>query len=129
MILPDVNILVYTHRSDSPNHDQFREWLEAVLLSDSTFGVVDLVLSGFVRIVTHPRVFKEPSPLPDALASPPIAPPQAFACVPALPSHRVTAAQGCVSGSHPAVQPPNRPLDRPRPRLTAESTESRTLDS
>ena len=68
MILPDVNILVYAHRSDAPNHDQFREWLEAVLRSDSTFGIVDLVLSGFIRIVTHPRIFKEPSPLPDALA-------------------------------------------------------------
>ena len=67
MILPDVNILVYAHRSDSPNHAQFRKWLEAVLDGDSAFGVVDLVLSGFVRIVTHPRIFKDPSSLSDAL--------------------------------------------------------------
>ena len=28
----------------------------------------DLVLSGFLRIVTHPRVFREPSPLDVAIA-------------------------------------------------------------
>lgn len=32
------------------------------------FGVSDLVLSGFVRVVTHPRVFSPPEPLDSALA-------------------------------------------------------------
>ncbi len=31
------------------------------------FGVADLVLSGFVRVVTHPRVFTQPTPLDRAL--------------------------------------------------------------
>ncbi len=31
-------------------------------------GVSDLVLSGFVRIVTHPRVFSPPAPVDRALA-------------------------------------------------------------
>lgn len=32
------------------------------------FGVADLVLSGFVRIVTHPRVFTKPTPVEQAFA-------------------------------------------------------------
>ena len=67
MILIDVNILVYAHRSDAPSHGRYREWLESVVNSDVAYGLSDLILSGFLRVVTHPRVFKEPSPLERAL--------------------------------------------------------------
>ena len=36
--------------------------------SDEAFGVSELVLSGFVRVVTHPAVFNPPSSLDAALA-------------------------------------------------------------
>ena len=36
--------------------------------SDMAYGLSDLVLSGFLRVVTHPRVFRQPSPLEAALA-------------------------------------------------------------
>lgn len=36
--------------------------------ADQSYGVADLVLSGFMRIVTHPKVFKQPTPLPQAVA-------------------------------------------------------------
>lgn len=67
MILLDVNVLVYAFRTDAEGHVAFRKWLEGAVSSEEPFGVSDLVLSGFVRIVTHPRVFFEPSPLPTAL--------------------------------------------------------------
>lgn len=67
MILLDVNVLVYAHRHDRPEHARMRAWLDAVLDGDEAFGVSDLVLSGFLRVVTHPRVFAEPTPLPIAL--------------------------------------------------------------
>jgi len=67
MLLPDVNVLVYAHRSDTPNHERYRRWLESVLAGDAAFAVSDLVLSGFLRAVTHPRVFAEPTPLEVAL--------------------------------------------------------------
>ena len=67
MILLDVNVLVYAHRGDAPGHARYREWLESVVNSDIAYGLSDLVLSGFLRIVTHPRVFKEPTPLETAL--------------------------------------------------------------
>ena len=68
MILPDVNVLGYAHREDAPDHAAYRAWLEAVINSDRAFGLSDLVLSGFVRVVTHPRVFNPPSALDQALA-------------------------------------------------------------
>ncbi len=67
MILLDVNVLIHAFREDAPEHVRFRPWLEAVASSPSDFGVADLVLSGFLRVVTHPRVFDPPTPLEDAL--------------------------------------------------------------
>ncbi len=58
----DVNVLVYAHRSDAPDHEAFRAWLDGVRQGDEPLGVSDLVLSGFVRVVTHPRVFADPTP-------------------------------------------------------------------
>ncbi len=68
MLLPDVNVLVYAHRQDAPDHRRYLGWLEQVINSDEAFGLADLVLSGFLRVVTHPRVFGPPSSLGDALA-------------------------------------------------------------
>jgi toxin-antitoxin system PIN domain toxin len=38
-----------------------------MLASSSAFGLSTLALSGFLRIVTHPRVFDPPSPLGEGL--------------------------------------------------------------
>jgi toxin-antitoxin system PIN domain toxin len=68
VVLLDVNVLVYAHREDAPGHSGFRKWLEATAASPSAFGLSDGVLAGFLRIVTHPRVFDPPSPMKAALA-------------------------------------------------------------
>lgn len=67
MVLIDVNVLVYAHRSDAADHSRYRAWLESVINADVAYGMTDLVLGSFLRVVTHPRVFKEPSPLEQAL--------------------------------------------------------------
>jgi uncharacterized protein len=67
LILPDVNILVYAHRPESPDHAAYREWLEAEVSREAAFGMADVVLSGFIRIVTHPRIFREPTATTTAL--------------------------------------------------------------
>jgi toxin-antitoxin system PIN domain toxin len=67
MILPDVNVLVYAHRADAPNHVDYHRWLGAVINSDQAYGLSDIVLSGFLRIVTHPRIFDPPSNIAEAL--------------------------------------------------------------
>lgn len=67
MILPDVNVLVYAYRADAPGHGAYREWLEGTINGDEAYGLSDLVLSGFLRIVTHRKVFTLPSPIGHAL--------------------------------------------------------------
>ncbi len=67
MVLVDVNILVYAHRRDAPDHLDYRRWVEECVASDRAYGMADLVLAGFLRVVTHPRVFKTPSPLESAI--------------------------------------------------------------
>jgi toxin-antitoxin system PIN domain toxin len=66
MILMDVNVLVYAFRKDSLNHTRYRDWLHGVINASDAYGLSDLVLSGFLRIVTHPKVFKQPSAWNDA---------------------------------------------------------------
>jgi toxin-antitoxin system PIN domain toxin len=67
MLLSDVNVLVHAFRSDSSDHDRCHTWLEAVVNGRSRFGLSPQVLSGFLRVVTHPRVFLEPSDLSEAV--------------------------------------------------------------
>lgn len=68
MILVDVNVLVYAHRRDAPRHEECRRWLETLLRSDESFGVNDHILSGVLRVVTHPKVFDPPTPVEKAIA-------------------------------------------------------------
>jgi toxin-antitoxin system PIN domain toxin len=68
MRLPDVNVLVYAYRTDAPGHAEHRTWVEALVASDEAYAVSDHVLAGFLRVVTHPRVFHPPAPVESALA-------------------------------------------------------------
>lgn len=67
MQLPDVNVLVYAFRTDTPDHERYRTWLTGLVNDESAFACSDHVLSGFLRVVTHPRVFVNPDPISDAL--------------------------------------------------------------
>ena len=67
MRLLDVNILVHAHREDSERHLEIKEWLESALVEPEGIALSELVLSGCLRVITHPRVFKQPTPLALAL--------------------------------------------------------------
>ena len=67
MFLMDVNVLVYAHRQDTPDHLVYREWLESIINGNAAYGYSELVLSGFLRVVTHPRIFEMPSALTSAV--------------------------------------------------------------
>jgi hypothetical protein len=68
MMLFDVNVLVYSFREDADRHAEFRAWFDTRVASPEAFGVSDLVLSGVLRVLTHPRVFVPPTPVAKALA-------------------------------------------------------------
>jgi len=62
---PDVNVLVAASRSDHPHHRAALGWLEIALENcarGQRLRVLPMVAAGFLRLVTHPRVFVEPTP-------------------------------------------------------------------
>src|SRR4029078_7017592 len=61
VIVPDVNVLVYAHREDAAQHERYAEWLAGVVAGADELGLVEAALTGFVRVVTHPRIFAEPA--------------------------------------------------------------------
>lgn len=62
MRMLDVNVLIYAHRTDShPEHDAYAGWLTDLATGPEPFALSGPALSGLVRIVTNPRVFKTPS--------------------------------------------------------------------
>jgi len=67
MLVVDVNVLVNAYREDAEDHDKYEEWLTQTLEGDEPFGLSDLVLSRFLRVVTNPRIYDDPSPIVDAL--------------------------------------------------------------
>jgi len=67
VILPDVNVLVLAHRTDQDGHDATRDWLADEVNSERPFALADLAAAGFLRVVTHSRIFATPTPLREAI--------------------------------------------------------------
>jgi toxin-antitoxin system PIN domain toxin len=61
MLCVDVNVLVYAHREDLPEHSDYRRLLERLANGDEPLGLPDLALSGFLRVMTNRRIFTEPT--------------------------------------------------------------------
>jgi hypothetical protein len=67
VILPDVNVLVYAYRREAEDHDAYAAWLTALVAGQDELALVDHCLTGFLRIVTNPRILADPAPASDAL--------------------------------------------------------------
>lgn len=68
---PDVNVLVAASRADHPHHATARAWLEQAVgaaASGAAFTLIPMVLASFLRLVTSPKVFQQPTPIEDAMA-------------------------------------------------------------
>lgn len=61
MLCVDVNVLVYAHRADLPEHANYLPLLERLANDDEPVGLPDAVLSGFARTMTSRRIFTEPT--------------------------------------------------------------------
>ncbi|MDZ8170720.1 TA system VapC family ribonuclease toxin [Microbacterium xanthum] len=66
LVVPDVNILIHAFRTDTAGHETYATWLRTTM-RDGRLGIADTIATGFVRIVTHPRIFAEPTPTLAAL--------------------------------------------------------------
>ena len=67
MILPDVNLLVHAHNRDSTVHEPARRWWDGCVAGAEGVGLAWIVMLGFIRISTHPRVLLRPLPVSDVL--------------------------------------------------------------
>ena len=68
MDLLDANILIGAFRADDPGHKRIKPWLEETLQKGIGVTFPALVEVAFLRIVTHPKIFKAPSSREQALA-------------------------------------------------------------
>jgi toxin-antitoxin system PIN domain toxin len=68
MLMPDVNILIYSHRREDPDHEFYQRWMEDLANGREMFALSTLVAIAFVRIVTNPGFRPIPTPLEHALA-------------------------------------------------------------
>jgi toxin-antitoxin system PIN domain toxin len=66
MILPDVNVLIYAFRPESPEHPRCRSWLQDVVDGDASYGISPLSLGALVRVTTNRRIWNMPTSLDDA---------------------------------------------------------------
>lgn len=62
MIAVDTNILIYAHREESPFYDVASRRL-AELSKQSSWGIPWPCVHEFFSIVTHPTIFKPPTPV------------------------------------------------------------------
>lgn len=67
-ILPDVNVLVGAFHRDAADHAAYAGWLSAQVSAGTGLAIPDVVLTGMIRIVTHPRIFADPAPTAAAVA-------------------------------------------------------------
>jgi toxin-antitoxin system PIN domain toxin len=67
VIAIDTNILVYAHRTDAPFHDPAKNALREVVEGDTAWAIPWPCVHEFLSKVTHPRIFKHPTPLERAL--------------------------------------------------------------
>ncbi len=66
MIAVDTNLLVYAHRKDAPWHPKALELLRGLAEGRAPWAIPWPCVHEFLAIVTHPRIFDPPTPLPSA---------------------------------------------------------------
>ena len=63
-MLPDVNVLVAAFRADHPHHKVAADWLKRTLKDSKSGQHLTLpmqVISGFLRLATHNKIFANPA--------------------------------------------------------------------
>jgi len=114
MFVVDTNILLYAADADSLEHAKSRECLEAWRRQSSPWHLTWSIMYEFLRVATHPNVFRKPFALADAwsfieatLASPsvtPLLPTEQHQAVAAEVYHEIPDIRGnLIFGAHTAI--------------------------
>jgi toxin-antitoxin system PIN domain toxin len=67
MILPDVNVLVHAHNSDSAVHAQARQWWDECLSGPEGVGLAWAALLGFICLTTNRKIVLRPLAVRDVM--------------------------------------------------------------
>jgi len=67
VIAVDTNLLVYAHRRDAAWHPRAEPVVRAVAEGQTRWAIPWPCVHEFLSIVTHPRIFDPPTPMPAAL--------------------------------------------------------------
>lgn len=68
MIVPDVNLLLHAHDSQSRRHEAARKWWETLMNGTGNVGLPWVAILGFIRISTHPKILDNPLDVSGACA-------------------------------------------------------------
>ncbi len=60
MIVPDINMLIYAHKPDAPEHDVAQRWWQDLVHGTESVGIPWAVATGFVRVISIPGVLSPP---------------------------------------------------------------------
>jgi toxin-antitoxin system PIN domain toxin len=67
VIAVDTNILIYAHREEVPFHEAASQAMKGLAEGGAAWAIPWPCLHEFLSIVTHPRIYKTPTPLAAAL--------------------------------------------------------------
>jgi len=67
VIAVDTNILVYAHREESPFHEKAFACITDLAEGRASWAIPWPCIHEFFSIVTHPRIYDPPSPIPSAV--------------------------------------------------------------
>lgn len=67
MIAVDSNLLVYSHRRDSPWHAAAKRRLAQLAEGTASWAIPWACVHEFIAIVTHPKIYRPPSTLAQAI--------------------------------------------------------------
>ncbi len=68
MKIIDVNVLIYVINRETHHHATVLRWWTSALNDEETLGLPWIVISGFLRITTNPRLLDAPLPIDVATA-------------------------------------------------------------
>ncbi|MDH3641988.1 MAG: type II toxin-antitoxin system VapC family toxin [Gammaproteobacteria bacterium] len=60
MKLVDLNVLLYAVNADAPQHDRINRWWVNAVNGDESLGLLWVVVLGFLRIATNPKIYPAP---------------------------------------------------------------------
>jgi toxin-antitoxin system PIN domain toxin len=69
VIAVDSNLLIYSHREDSKFHAAAKELIDSLRHQHAPWAIPWPCVHEFIAVVTHPKIYRPPSCLNDALAA------------------------------------------------------------